>query len=471
MDAAIDKKEDSFRDHISTIGKDGRRAWIFAQQPKGPLYNARTLVSLLLLLVFFTLPFIQINGDPLFMLNIVKGKFILAGVVFWSQDFILFGLGMLIFILFIVLFTVVFGRLFCGWVCPQTIFMELIFRRIEFWIEGDAVYQRALNKGPWTIEKIIKKSLKHFLFFLIAFLIANTFLLYMIGKEDYIGILQEPLNKNAGGFFSLFAFTGVFYFVFAWFREQVCLVVCPYGRLQGVLLDKNSILVAYDYIRGENRHKFKKNEKRAGGDCIDCDQCVKVCPTGIDIRNGTQLECVNCTACIDACNHMMKSVGLPEGLIRYDSEKGIAEKQKLGITPRIIAYSCVLLALIGLESFLMVSRTDLDVSVIRARGLLYQECPDSSQVSNIYNIKLENKTRTSMPVELKLESGEGRIEQIGHDFMILPKESHSQGEFYIYFNKKAIHSRKTKLKIGIYSGTKKIRTIETSFFGPVSEKP
>lgn len=462
-------RNESFRDSISTIDKEGHRAWIYAQKPKGKLYNARTVTSIFYLIAFFTIPFIKINGNPLFLANIVKGKFILFSMVFWPQDFFLFGLGMLIFILFVVLFTVVFGRVFCGWACPQTIFMEMVFRRIEYWIEGDGTHQKALNKSPWNKDKIIKKISKHTIFMLVAFLIANTFLSYIIGIDELFRIVQDPISSHIGGFISIWLFTGVFYFIFAIFREQACLVVCPYGRLQGVLLDKNSIVVAYDYIRGELRGKFKKNETRTVGDCIDCDQCVKVCPTGIDIRNGTQLECVNCTACIDACDHMMESVGLPKGLIRYDSENGIINKQKLKITPRLIAYSCVLLVLIGLESFLIISRSDVDVSIIRARGLLYQEQPDSIHVSNIYNIKLENKTRTNMPVQLKLESANGEIKLIGKEGLEVAGENHAQGEFFIILDKRTIKARKTKLKVGIYSADKKIKTIETSFFGPVSK--
>ena len=224
--------------------------------------------------------------------------------------------------------------------------------------------------------------------------------------------------------------------------------------------------MAYDYIRGEKRGKFRKNEQRTIGDCIDCEQCVKVCPTGIDIRNGTQLECTNCTACIDACDHMMESVGLKKGLIRYASENGIANKKPLSFTPRMIAYSCVLLVLIGLESFLLISRSELDVSVIRARGLLYQDQGDS--LSNIYNIKFENKTKIPLPVKLKLETTTGLIHIIGNQNVIVPKEGHEQAEFFIYLDKKTVIKRKTKFKIGIYSGDKKVKTVETVFFGPGS---
>ncbi|MBL7884661.1 MAG: cytochrome c oxidase accessory protein CcoG [Bacteroidia bacterium] len=459
---------DSFRDSIATI-KDGKRNWIYAQKPKGALYNKRTILSILYLVVFFTLPFIKVAGEPLFLINIPERKFILFGAIFWPQDLFLFVLGMLVFILFVVLFTVVFGRVFCGWACPQTIFMEMVFRKIEYWIEGDASHQKALNNKPWDTEKIIKRGSKVISFFIISFIIANTFLAYIISVDELFLMYEQGIAKNAGTFVSLLIFTSIFFGVYLWFREQACIVVCPYGRLQGVLLDKNSIVVAYDYIRGEKRAKFKKNETRSAGDCIDCAQCVKVCPTGIDIRNGTQLECVNCTACIDACDHMMESVGLPKGLIRYDSEKGIADKQKLKITGRMIAYSSVLLILLGILVTLLLSRTDVETTVMRTPGMLFQEQPEN-RISNLYNIKLINKTREELPVILKLENVNGRIQMVGRDTIQVHKENEASGEFFIIMNKDSIVDRKTKLKVGVYSGNKLIEIVETNFLGPIKIK-
>lgn len=461
--------QESFRDSIATIDKEGKRVWIYPTKPSGRFYNLRKYLSYVYLVLFFLIPFIKINDVPLFMFNIVEKKFILFGMIFWPQDFFIFGLGMLIFIVFIALFTVVFGRVFCGWACPQTIFMEMLFRRIEYWIEGDATHQKALKNAAWTKEKIIKRVSKFSLFILLSFIISNILLMYVIGSDEVIKIAQEPIAQHKGGFIALLLFTGVFFFVYSWFREQVCLIVCPYGRLQGVLLDKNSIVVAYDYIRGEERHKFKKNELRTGGDCIDCSMCVKVCPTGIDIRNGTQLECVNCTACIDACDHMMESVGLPKGLIRYDSENGIRNKVKLAFTTRMKAYSAVLLLLIGVETFLLTTRSDYDATVLRAKGMLYQNQPND-QVSNLYTIKLVNKTRKELPVILKIENfPDATIRVIGKDLHVRAEEI-SSGEFFVYLNKKDIVERKTKLKIGVYSDGKLIKVVKTNFLGPISNK-
>jgi len=461
-------RDDNFRDSIATISKEGKRNWIYALQPKGRLYTARSILSIFYLIVFFSLPFIKVNGGPLFLFNILERRFILFGVKFWPQDFFIFGIGMLVFIVFVVLFTVVFGRVFCGWICPQTIFMEMVFRRVEYWIEGNAADQKRLNKMPYNGEKILKKGSKHILFLIIAFIIANTFLSYIIGTTELFKIINEPLSMHTGGFISILIFTGVFYGVYAWFREQVCLIACPYGRLQGVMTDKNTILVAYDYKRGEQREKYKKEKSAGAGDCIDCFQCVKVCPVGIDIRNGTQLECTNCTACMDVCDDIMIKTGQEKGLIRYASENGIAKQQKLRITPRIIAYSCVQFVLIGLLVLLLATRKDINTTILRTPGMLFQEQPGNA-ISNLYNIKMINKSPEDMAITLKLESGHGIIQMVGKN-VVASKESKTESEFFIILPRSEITERKTSLEVGIYSGDKKLETVKTTFLGPVKLK-
>lgn len=457
----------SFRDKVATVDKKGKRIWIFPQKPFGKLYNARTAVSILYLVLFFVLPFIKIKGHPFFMINVLQRKFILFGQIFWPQDFFIFGLGMVVFIVFIALFTVVFGRIFCGWVCPQTIFMEMIFRKIEYWIEGNAAEQRILANQVWNTDKIFKKTIKWLCFWVASFLIANTFLAYIIGIEDLRKIISEPMVKHLGGFITLVIFTTVFFFVYSWMREQVCTVVCPYGRMQGVLLDKDSIIVTYDYVRGEERGKFKKNEVRAIGDCIDCNQCVKVCPTGIDIRHGTQLECTNCTACIDACNHMMASVGLPTGLIRYASENNISKKLPNRFTGRMKAYTAVMCVLLGVLAFLLISRTDVGISILRTPGQLYQE-QGNNRLSNLYNYRFLNKTYESKQLSLVPDNFNGSIKLVGEEKLVVPKEGYATGSMFITMDKTEIKHRKTKLRIKVYEGTKLINTISTVFLGPFS---
>lgn len=463
----IDKKKEvseSFRDRIATVDAKGKRNWIYAQKPKGRLYNARTIVSLFFFGIFMALPFIYVNGRPLFLFNIPKAKFIILGKVFWPQDFFIFGITMVTFVVFIVLFTAAFGRLFCGWVCPQTNFMEMLFRRIEYAIEGDAPQQKALDKSEWNSTKIFKKALKHFVFYMISFVIANYFLAYIIGVEELWAMMKSPFN-NLGTLAGLIVFTYVFYAVYAFFREQACTVVCPYGRLQGVLLDKNSVVVAYDYKRGETRAKFKKNEERTDGDCIDCHQCVKVCPTGIDIRNGTQLECINCTACIDACDHMMESVGFKKGLIRFASENNIASGAKQRYTTRMKLYTVLLIGLLGLLGVMIFSLKDIKATVIRTPGMLFQEVGKDS-IANLYNIKVVNKTMKAIPLTVKLENGNGSVKMVG-DFIHVQKEGQGAGAFFVILNNQSIKERKTEIKLGLYEGNRKISDVTTNFLGPI----
>ncbi len=461
-------EHDSFRDSISTVDKKGKRVWIFPKKPFGKYYNKRKLVSYLLLILLFSGPYITIGGEPLLLINILERKFVIFGQIFWPQDLHIFALGMIVFVLFVTVFTIAFGRLFCGWVCPQTIFMEMVFRRIEYWIEGDWKQQQLLAKSPWTREKVFKTIAKQGLFWFISFLIANTFLAYIIGYKELFHIISDDPLNHIGGLLSIVVFTTVFYLVFSKFREQVCTVVCPYGRLQDVLLDKKSLVVAYDFIRGESRAKFKKGEDRTAvnkGDCIDCHQCVNVCPTGIDIRNGTQLECVNCTACIDACDFMMEKVGLEKGLIRFDSIEGIANKSKFKITNRILAYLGVLTLLLGIMVAMLLGRSDFEATVLRTRGTLFQEVK-KGVYSNIYDITLVNKTNKEMPIEIKLIEGEGEIKMIGDD-LVLNAQGEVQSKFMILINESDIPSRNIDLKIGIYSNDRLIEKVSTSFITPI----
>jgi polyferredoxin len=401
---------------------------------------------------------------------------------------------MLTFVVFVILFTVVFGRIFCGWACPQTIFMEMVFRKIEYWIDGDAGQQKQLKAAPWNGQKMFKRSFKFVVFFVISFIIANFFLAYLISMDELMGYVENPA-AHVGTLVSLLIFTTVFFFVYWWFREQACIVVCPYGRLQGVLLDKNSIVVAYDRLRGEPRGRHSKQTKvieekeedckctdckgdgackdiaakfeavKPVGDCIDCNACVRVCPTGIDIRNGTQLECVNCTACIDACDAIMVGIDKPVGLIRYASENSITQGVKLKVTGRIKAYIAVLTLLLSLLVFLLVSRTDLDARLMRTAGMTYNTLPDG-RITNLYNLKLANKTHKDIPYTLKLENVNGEIEFIGSNILLVKKEDYAHLQFFVKLDKKELKGWKTELLIGMYENGKKIKTITAKFIGP-----
>lgn len=460
------KTRESFRDKVSTIDEQGKRVWVYPKKPKGPLHKARIVVSIILLAFLFGAPFIKVNGQPLILLNIIERKFILFGLAFWPQDMHLFALMMIALIVFILLFTAVFGRVWCGWACPQTIFMEMVFRKIEYWIEGDAHKQRALNKAPWTMQKLYKKTGKHAIFFGLSFLIGNTFLAYIIGVDELTKIITDPPRQHLAGLSAMLVFSAVFYGVFAHFREQVCTMVCPYGRLQGVFLDSNSIVVAYDFQRGEPRGRIRKREDRgAYGHCVDCSLCVQVCPTGIDIRDGTQLECVNCTACIDACNSVMEKVNFPKGLIRYASFNGIEKGEKLKVTPRIVGYSVLLVALIGFLSFLLFTRTAVEASILRTPGVLYQEVEDN-KIQNLYNIKVVNKSFDKLGVTVKLLEPAGEIYMVGGETLAVPEDGLAESVFFVKIPKDEIHLAKTPITLGVFSGDKMLEKVKTNFLGP-----
>ncbi|MBK8552056.1 MAG: cytochrome c oxidase accessory protein CcoG [Ignavibacteria bacterium] len=453
--------DESYRDTISIVSDEGKRKWIYPKKPKGRFYTARTVISIFLLAFLFGSPFIRIDGHPFMLFNIIKREFILFGLVFTPQDFYIFGLVMIASFVALFLVTAVFGRIFCGWVCPQTIFLEMVFRKIEYFIEGNYKSQMDLNNSPWGIKKFFKKISKYIIFFLISFAIANTFLAYIIGTDELWKIITDPVSQHVSGFISIIIFTGLFYFVFAWFREQACILVCPYGRLQSVLLDKNSIVIAYDFIRGEPRGKFTQKEEKSLGDCIDCKKCVNVCPTGIDIRNGTQLECVNCTACIDACDSVMDKIDLPRGLIRYDSMEGISNKVKFRWTPRIIGYCAVLVVLVSTIGVLLANRSDTDVSILRTPGMLYQNQPDN-KVSNLYNLHISNKTFEEKSMKLELDGIEGELKLLGNEIIIKPLEIY-EGNFLILIQKEKIKLTNTPVRIKVISDGKVIEDISTTF--------
>ncbi|MDT8322602.1 MAG: cytochrome c oxidase accessory protein CcoG [Bacteroidota bacterium] len=461
-----EKAEVTFRDRIATVNEEGGRNWVYPKQPDGRFYTWRKIVSYLLLAFLILAPVIRVNGEQLILLNILERKFVLFGVTFWPQDFHLFVLIMIATVVFIFLFTAVYGRIFCGWICPQTIFMEMVFRRIEYLIEGDAQQQRALNAQPWTTSKILKKTSKQLIFFGIAFFISNLFLSYIIGLDELLVIMSEPPAAHLGGFIAILLFSGAFYFVFASFREQVCTLVCPYGRLQSVLLDENSVVISYDFERGEPRRKFRKNEARENaGDCIDCHQCVVVCPTGIDIRNGTQLECINCTACIGACDNVMDKVGFPRGLIRYASYNAIATGSKKIFTTRVIAYSAVLTVIIAALLFLFSARADVETTILRAPGTLYI-AQGEDIVRNLFTIKIINKTRESLPIELELLSHEGTLQIVGTSAVTAPPGGIAETAFFIDLDRSRLDGVKTPITIGVYSGGRLLEDVDTGFMGP-----
>ena len=459
--------KEAYRDHLGNVTQEGKRLKIYPQRPTGRHHSARRVVSWILLAILFAGPFIKIGGHPLLLLNILERKFVLFGVPFWPQDLHLFLLTILSLVVFIVLFTAVFGRLWCGWACPQTIFMEMVFRKIEYWIEGDAAQQKRLDRAPWTRAKIAKKMLKHGVFFALSFLIANTFLAYIIGSEALWDIVTDPPSEHVQGLVSIIAFSLVFYGVFARFREQACIIVCPYGRWQSAMVNEDTVAVTYDYRRGEPRTRLKREESPAegAGDCIDCGQCVQVCPTGIDIRNGIQLECVNCTACIDACDAIMDKVDRPRGLVRYSSYRAVEHDSRKLWTPRVMAYAAVLAILLTSVTYLFATRDQIQAVILREPGKLHTDLADG-RLANFYSVKIINKTFERIPVEIRVD--EPPAAELIHLGALdwVPAQGILAGRFLLALPRAALVPGRNAVRFSIYCNGQPVSVVESGFLAP-----
>ncbi|MCX7649093.1 MAG: cytochrome c oxidase accessory protein CcoG [Flavobacteriales bacterium] len=462
--------EEDFRDHIPYEDAHGKRRWIYPRKPRGRFHKYRQIVAFGLLGLFFTMPHIRWHGQPFFLINIFERKFVILGQVFWPQDTHLLILLLLIFFVTVILFTVAFGRIWCGWTCPQTVFMEMVFRKIEYWVEGDASAQRKLDRQPWNAEKIRKKSLKHALFIIISLLISHTVMMYLVGRDKVFELVTRSPAENWPGFLGLVAFTGIFYFVFSILREHACTFICPYGRLQGVLINPDTLVVAYDFVRGEPRGKLVKGERAEGkGDCVDCGLCVQVCPTGIDIRNGTQLECVNCTACIDACDEVMDKVKKPKGLVRFASLAQIREGRSFRFTWRMAAYSGVLLVLVSVFFTLIFTRNKVETTILRATGQLYNETSDG-KISNLYNVQVINKSFDSLRIRFEMEGLPGVLKSAGHGKeKVIPPQGMLQEVLIFEVEKSQIPQLKNKIQLKLITSQGILDKVSTTFLGPPSK--
>lgn len=459
---------EEYRNSIATVDKDGKRIWLYPKKPKGAFFNKRIITTIVFLAIFFAGPLVKIGGQPLLMFNIFERKFVILGQLFLPQDFVIFGVGMIIFFVFIILFTVVYGRVWCGWFCPQTVFMEMIFRPIENYFEGDGHTQKKFDEAPWDSSKIFKKTAKHLIYITFSAIIAHVTMAYLVGIEQTISIVTSPPTENLAGFIGILAFTGIFYYVFAKLREQVCVAICPYGRLQGVLINKQTSAVMYDYKRGEPREKLKKNSPSLSegevGHCIDCSLCVQVCPTGIDIRNGIQLECTNCTACIDACDSVMVKISRPTGLIRHASQESIESGVPFKLSKRAYAYSAVLVILMIIEGFLLFNRGETETTILRVPGQMYQE--KNGIISNLYNAQVVNKTFEPKQIKLQVSDNQGVIRLVGTEITV-NKGAKTEVVFFVDIPKNKIKNVKTPIKIEVFEGEKLLETIKTNFMGPV----
>lgn len=382
---------------VTTINRDGSHHVLHPADVRGRFTATRRIFGAVLLLVYAGLPWIEINGSPAVFLDVAHRRFHLFGLTLVPQDlwvlfFAITGLGFVLFFL-----TSLLGRLWCGWACPYTLFLEHLFRRVERLIDGDAPARRRLQAAPWTRSKILRRVLKHALYLLLASLIAHIFLSYFISLKGLYEAIHEGPLKHLPAFLAITVSTGVLYLCFSWFREQFCVILCPYGRLQSALTDEDTVVIGYDVERGEPRGAKGRTE----GDCIDCRRCVQVCPTGIDIRNGLQLECIGCAACIDACNEIMTKVDRPPGLVRYDSMNGLAAQPRRILRPRIFAYA--LLGLLGLTALAFTAREKarpFNVTSSRMAGRPFEVTAD--HVINRYQLRLINKRKQEATFRIEL---------------------------------------------------------------------
>lgn len=393
---------------VTTIREDGSRLFLHPADVKGPLTLARRLSGWAMVLVFLLLPLIRVGGYPAVFFDVAHRRFHLFGHTLAFQDtwllfFFITGLG---FTLFFV--TSLFGRLWCGWTCPHTVFLDHVYRRIERLIEGDANRRRALDAAPWDAEKILKRVVKQVLFVLVSALIAHTLLAYFVSMPVLLSWVWGAPWEHLSSFVFVWIVTGVLYFNFAWFREQLCLIICPYGRLQSAMIDDNSMVVGYDVKRGEPRGRVGKE---GVGDCINCNRCVQVCPTGIDIRQGLQMECVSCESCIDACNEIMFKIGRPKGLIRHDSIEGFAGQKTRWVRPRTIVYLLLLCAGITAAAFAVSGIQPLVISVTRMTGTSYVVEKDA--LRNQFMVRLVNKESVPLSLDVSVEGGPAGLESIG----------------------------------------------------------
>lgn len=437
------------------------RKWIYAMQPKGTWYKRRQLLNYIMLAAFFAGPFIHINGHPLILIDIIRGKFILFGSLYVAQDFIFLGIGMLLTMVLIIVVTLRYGRVFCGWACPQTVFLEMVFRKVEYWIEGPAHIQKKNSGLPMTANRAFRRTLKHLVFVLISLIVAHTVAAYLIGIHGIVNEMYASTGFHWGWISFVFGFAGIFYAVFASVREIVCTVICPYGRLQGVLTDADSLSVAYEYNRGEPRSRKRKEPNL--GDCIDCNMCVNVCPTGIDIRNGIQMECVQCTACIDACDAMMENVGKPKGLIGFYTATQLQNKKEKTNRYRNNIYTAAFFVILGIFAFMFFNRKMFDSTIIKVPGLTYQI--QDGIVSNLFSIKVINKSLDTKPFAISVAYPGAEIEYVGNTLDSLRSGVTEKQTFFIRIPKAELSGRRNKLKIDIWSGDALVDTRSVVFLG------
>lgn len=428
---------DSPDEVLSTMSKDGKRRWLYPVLSVGRFWKSRRVIAWTLIILFTALPLVKIGGKPAIFIDLMQREFTFFGLTLYSTDTVLWMLFLLTVLLTVFFGTALLGRVWCGWACPQTVYLEFIFRPIERLIEGREGKRKRRDDGPWTVDKAWRKVLKHSIFLFIALLLAHTFVAYFVSWEQLVQWMTSSPRDNWAFFVMMAITTGMVYFDFAFFREQMCTITCPYARFQSVLIDSDSMIVSYDPLRGETRgrrNRTLREQERAGidiglGDCIDCGACVRTCPTGIDIRNGLQMECIGCTQCMDACDAIMISIDKPVGLIRYTSENAIENKPTRAVRPRTVLYGIALALLATSFIFVLVGRSTLDVNIGRVVNVPYMEMGDG--IGNNLRFRIQDRMQDSAVEIVAVEPEGAQVRVIGQSPLQLTKGRHKRIESYV----------------------------------------
>ncbi len=451
---------------LSTLDEYGSRLFVIPAEVKGRLRSLRDLVYWGLLAIFIILPWTKINGMQSVWINVPERRFALFGITFFAHDVPLIFFILAIGVLGLALVTALWGRVWCGWACPQTVFIDAVYRRIEIWVEGDYITRRRRHQRPLDIEKFSRSSLKWLAYIVVSSVFAHSFVAYFTGAQPLLEMMKGSPEQNWTYFLLTSSMTLLLLFNFGWFREQFCLIMCPYGRFQSVLMDEQSVTVLYDEKRGEPRkNKTIANQKQ--GDCVSCNRCVQVCPTNIDIRNGVQMECIACTACIDACNEIMRKVNKPEGLIRYQNLKGFGTKY---LRPRVLVYfTLIIICSVGL-AYNVIYRQPFASALLRAKDSPYQTLPDD-KISNHFKLHLHNQSSMPQQFELQVEDPQlmdlieiRQAEAIHHVQIGDQKEFH----FFVIFSNRLLSSAGDyKLKVKLIERISQTSTIfDLDLLGP-----
>ncbi|HKJ00356.1 MAG TPA: cytochrome c oxidase accessory protein CcoG [bacterium] len=448
-------------ERLTTLDERGNRLWVYPAAITGVFMHWRKLLGYFVIAVFFVMPWVRIGGMQSILLQIPERRFILFGHIFWPQDvfylvYLLLGMALALFF-----FTAVAGRVWCGWLCPQTVFMEEIFRKLEEWVEGDHHERRRLDGQPWSVRKARLKLTKHALFLLFSALVSNTFIAYFVGTERLLHWMTESPLDHWTAFLFMAAILGVFYFDFAWFREQFCIVLCPYARFQSVLTDAHTIQVGYDVVRGEPRGRLGT----VSGDCVDCLKCVAVCPTGIDIRDGYQLECIGCVRCIDACDSIMDRVGKSRGLIRYDSLARLSGERTHILRPRVLVYSVLLVGVVVALFVGLSLRPHMDLTVVRPPGDPFMLLP-GGLVSNRFTVVLHNRALTPKTVRIVADGPPHTQAVVPVNPLTLKADEEIRTEAFVNIPAGEVDSGKAPVRIRVYEGPTPVAEQSMTFLAP-----